>query len=381
MASKPPAIYDKHGNLILTGNTKSTLQDLGPRAQDDYVSFKTGFVKWLHERGREPARRRGYAETTIKATSSKMDQVFRWRWDDKGAYTIDLSPDDADRFIKHIDWDRNYTDGTIGSFVRALKRYFRYRNDIYDRNIDWDCDLKLSQSPANVRDYFKKAEFRKLYEAALEYGTVKHYNQCTPEERDRMKGVLASQFSISKEDVTNRHFEQANSWKIPALMGVSLDIGIRPIEVKRSKTWWFDPVLSGEPEMDIPAEEATKNDNNWRPALSPRTVEAVRRWFDERDAIEKYDGSDAVWLTKYGNPYETNSLNTVLDTILKNTDIKERGRDLSFYCIRHGVATVWANEVGIHHAKEQLRHNSVETTMGYVHSSREKRAEHLRGFW
>jgi site-specific recombinase XerD len=381
MSNKPPAEYNEDGHLLLTGNTAPTLNALGPRTKEDYLAFKREFVRWLDRRGKEPARRRGYADTTIKTTSSKIDHVFRWRWTDYDGYTMDFSPNDADRFIKWADWDQNYSDGTIGSYVRAIKRYFKYKNDIHDQDVEWDCELKLSQSPQNVRDYFRKEEFSKLYEAALDYGTVKHYNNCTVEERDRIKGVLASRLSIAKENVTKKHFEQANSWKIPSLVGVALDIGMRPIEAKRARTHWFDPVLSSKHEMDIPAAEATKNDNNWRPALSPRTSRAIQLWLDERDAIKKYENQDAVWLTKYGNPYDTNSLNSLLDTLMADADISERGRDLSWYGIRHGVATVWANEIGIHHAKEQLRHNSVETTMGYVHSSSDNRAEHLRGFW
>jgi site-specific recombinase XerD len=381
MATESGTVYDDSGHVVLTNTAANTLDDLGPRVADDYLAFKREFVRWLADRGKEPARRQGYADSTIKATSSKVDQVFRWRWDDYGGYTMDFSPNDADRFIKHADWDRDYTDGTIAALVRALKRFFNYQNDIHGKSVEWDCDLKLSQSPTNVRDYFRKEEFSKLYEAALEYGTVKDYSNCSPEERDHIKGVLASRLSIPKENVTRRHFQQANSWKVPSIVAVALDIGMRPIEATRSNVRWFEPALSGKNEMDIPSEESTKNDNNWRPALSPRTVRAVQLWIKEREGIEKYDDTDAVWLTKYGNPYDTNSLNTLLDSLMDGADISERGRDLSWYCIRHGVATVWANEIGIHHAKEQLRHNSVETTMGYVHSVSDERAKYLRGFW
>jgi integrase len=88
-----------------------------------------------------------------------------------------------------------------------------------------------------------------------------------------------------------------------------------------------------------------------------------------------------VWLTKFGNPYESNSLNTVLDGLLDEAGIDPRGRELSWYCIRHGSATMWANEHGLHVAKEQMRHNSIETTIGYVHSSVEERAKAMDSFW
>lgn len=37
------------------------------------------------------------------------------------------------------------------------------------------------------------------------------------------------------------------------------------------------------------------------------------------------------------------------------------------------MATMWANKIGPHHAKEQLRHQNVKTTIKYLHSNAEKR--------
>ena len=42
-------------------------------------------------------------------------------------------------------------------------------------------------------------------------------------------------------------------------------------------------------------------------------------------------------------------------------------RELTWYSIRYGVASSWANEYDLQHAQEQLRHEMSETTMRYVH--------------
>jgi integrase len=265
--------------------------------------------------------------------------------------------------------------------VKIIKRMFKFENDVHGAGVEWECPIELSQSTSSNRDHFRKPEFQQLYEASLSHGTVKHYHSCTPEERDRLKAALAQRYDKPKTEVTPEDFERANGWKIPSLISVSLDVGFRPIEVGRANIRWFLPILSGNYELDIPKEESTKNENNWRPVVSQRTARAVRLWLDERDSYEKYRETDAMWLTRFGNPYDSNSLNKLLDRLETEAKIDPRGRSLSWYSIRHGVATIWANDVGLHHAREQLRHNSVETTMRYVRSTPDARGEVINGLW
>lgn len=80
-------------------------------------------------------------------------------------------------------------------------------------------------------------------------------------------------------------------------------------------------------------------------------------------------------------PYTTNSLNYLLEQLVERSDIEPAGHDLSWYSIRHGVATVWADEENIHDAKEQLRHKKVETTLGYAHSGHQSRHSKVNSKW
>jgi hypothetical protein len=54
----------------------------------------------------------------------------------------------------------------------------------------------------------------------------------------------------------------------------------------------------------------------WEVVLSSEATRALGNWMDERDALKKYDDSDAIWLTKYGNPYSSGSLNSLLKNSL-----------------------------------------------------------------
>jgi len=51
---------------------------------------------------KEPERGEGYAKTTVKNRASRMDQFYRWVWDDQGGYTSNLTHSDADQYLTHL---------------------------------------------------------------------------------------------------------------------------------------------------------------------------------------------------------------------------------------------------------------------------------------
>ncbi|WP_142858280.1 tyrosine-type recombinase/integrase [Salinigranum halophilum] len=366
---------------IVAQQTESALDEFGPRVDADYRKFKQDFLKWLSTLGKNPTRRRGYSATTLKTTNYKVDKAYRWLWRTEGKYSLNFGPTHADEMMEELALMSNYADSTLLTFVKAIKRLFKYKNHQENTDHEWDCKVQLSQATtSNTRDYFRQSEFPALYEAALSYNTVKSYNNSTmtPEERENLKIHLAQRFGVEKEHISPDHFKRANCWKVPSLVSVTLDTGLRPIEVGRATVDWVN-LQHGE--LNIPKEESTKNYENWSCALSQKTVDALGRWMNERQVYEDYDGRDDLWLTQRANPYDSNSLNYLLDKLLEEADIDSQGRDLSWYSIRHGVATLWANNEGIHHARDQLRHKSSSTTMRYVHSDSKIRGEKADSMW
>jgi site-specific recombinase XerD len=91
----------------------------------------------------------------------------------------------------------------------------------------------------------------------------------------------------------------------------------------------------------------------------------LHRWIEQRENYEKYDGTDRLWLTRHGNPYESHSLKFVLERLCETAGIPTENRKMSWYSIRHSVGTYMAREEGLAAAQAQLRHKSVETTMKY----------------
>lgn len=354
---------------LVAEDTDKALDELHGRARTDYESWKRDFLNWLYHEGKKPDRVEGFAPGTIRKTSYHTGSVLRWLWTERG-YTTELTPDDADELMKTLGRHSDYADSNLNNIVKTIKRIFSYYNHEKGRSIDWDCNYSLSEPTVTNRDYFRKDEFQALYEASLNHGAVKHYNNCTPKEREQLKQHLSQRFEKSKAEITPGDFERANSFKIPSLVATSLDMGLRPIEIARAKTDW---VNLDKAVLEIPAEESSKNTDNWECVLSNKAVRSLRKWLKERASYEKYATTNVLWLNKKRNPYRSQSLNYLLDKLIGEANIKPAGRDLTWYSIRHGTATLWADEEDIQDAQEQLRHEQIETTLGYSHSSTNKR--------
>ncbi len=105
------------------------------------------------------------------------------------------------------------------------------------------------------------------------------------------------------------HWEEVNGWKVPSFVSVSLDAGLRPIEVERAVTSWVDIENAV---LRIPKEQSSKNAGHWVVGLQERTAETLDRWLEQRETDPKHDDTDAVWLTRRGNTYGSSPLRQVL---------------------------------------------------------------------
>jgi integrase len=240
----------------------------------------------------------------------------------------------------------------------------------------WEPSITFSKKNQSTtpRDYLTREERTKIRDASLEHGSVPSRSNVFGEERDRWVRYLAQRFEKPKEEITEEDWDRANSWKIPSLVGVSLDAALRPIEVERARTTWVD-VENGV--LRIPREQASKSTENWIVGLQEQTVKMLERWLSERETIQKYDDTDALWLTRESNPYQSASLRGLLQRLCDTADISTENRQMSWYAIRHSTGTYMAREEGLAAAQTQLRHTSVETTAKYDQAPVEDRKNAL----
>jgi len=368
---------------IVSEPNYDALDHFAPLKTEDYERFKEDFLTWLATKGKRPFRGDGYADTTLRTTHYKIEIAYRWLWEQKGEYTTSFDTGDGEAFIDTLVSNSPKTDNEVKIYIKCLKRLFKWFDNTKGTDYDWSysksAQLRSEDSNKSIH-YFRQWELGELYDAALDLGSFKSYRNkgMSNEERERLKIHLSQRFEKPKSEVGAEDFEQANSWKFPSLVSMSIDLGLRPIEVGRASVNWLN--LS-ENEVVIPRDESTKNDAPWECALSNRSVNALERWLEERQQYDAYREEDALWVTKYGNVYESHSLNDLLDNLLNRTDITPGHRDLSWYAIRRGCATMWSNNAGLDAAREQLRHKRLKTTMRYVKSESSKRTSIANDLW
>ena len=291
---------------------------LNERQYLDYRSERERCLDWLLTFGKDPEKAEGYATSTVENRASRMDQFYRWVWEQEDGYTSNLTHDHGDGYLRHLG-RRECSNAHKNACRKAVMMLYKWRH--HQRGAEsWEPELSFSRKNQSTapRDYLTREERSKIRDASLEYGSVPSRENVRGEERDRWEAYLTQRFEKPKDEVREADWERANSWKIPSLVGTSLDAGLRPIEVKRARTSWVD--IDNEV-LRIPRAESSKVAENWIVSLQSQTVEMLDRWLTQRATIEKYDETDALWLTRQSNPYQSASLRGVLHRLFDIADI------------------------------------------------------------
>jgi len=350
-----------------------TAARLNPRQQEDYRSEREDCLTWLLNVGKTPKKGIGYAKGTIKPRSNRIDQFYRWVWDNYGGYTTNVTPDHAEGYLRHL--AQLEASGVHKSnSQKAVQTVLKWRHHVHGID-EWDPSLRFSgDSSSQPRDYLTIEEREKIREASLEYGSVPSYSNLSPAERDRWKAYLAQRFEKPKCEVSPDDWERANGWKIPSIVCTSLDAGLRPIEVARAQTTWVDVDNCL---LRIPKEESSKSHDNWTVGITEQTAKMLSRWLSERRAYQQYTDTEDLWYTRQANSYRSSALKRVLERLCEIADIDTEGRQMSWYAIRHSVGTYMTREEDLAAAQAQLRHKSPETTMQYDQTPVENRRDAL----
>jgi site-specific recombinase XerD len=328
----------------------------------------------MAHRGKDEDRAEGYAATTVRRRATNLDAFYRWVWSERDGYTTKITHDDGHAYIDELVY-RDVSGTHKSNLQKTLRMYYRWRAFEYNDE-PWSSDVVFTtQQHDNPRDYLTRNERRAIREASLEYGSVPHYCSLDPDERRSWKIQLARRFGKPTNEIGRSDFERANGHKIPSLVCVSLDAGLRPIEIERARTSWVD---TENDLLRIPAKDSAKNRDNWTVGLQARTSAILERWLDERSLYDKYVDTDRLWLTRENNPYQSTSLKGILKRLCEVAGIKTEDRQLTWYAIRHSLGTYMTREEDLAATKAQLRHRSVQTTMKYDQAPVEDRRNALR---
>lgn len=347
---------------------------LNARQLDDYKQYRQNILEWLYTEGKNPDRKEGYSHTVTRNMAYRLSKISRWLWEREGRYTTNISHDHADAYIRELA-EKDWKNSNKSQYVKALKRLFKWKQ--HKRNSDqWEPEITFyaSSEEYQPQDFFTLKERKRLREVSLEYGSVPAYSNLSPAERNRWKAHLAQRFEKPKDEVEPDDWKKANSWKIPSLVAVSLDTGLRPIEVERATVSWVD---TDNAVLRIPKDESSKNRENWIVSIRDQTARALAKWIDERKNYPKYDGTDTLWLTRRENPYQSESLNYILKRLCEEANIDTANRSLSWYSIRHSTGTYLTHFEDLGATKAQLRHKSERTSIKYDNAPLEERRDAL----
>jgi integrase len=156
------------------------------------------------------------------------------------------------------------------------------------------------------------------------------------------------------------------------MVWVGIDAALRPIEVERASVGW----VGDEGVLWIPRSDS-KNDERWEVALTDRTTNALQKWLTQRSNYAKYDDTDSLWLTKYGNPYNKDILSRLVKRLCEKAAIDTGNRKATWYSIRRGTITDMVTEGDLSTARQQARHKDPRSTMRYDQAPTERRQDVL----
>lgn len=357
---------------------------LNYRQRVDYNEHRRALIEWLDARGKNPEKHNGYSDQVVSNYAYRIDKFYRWVWTEYQGYTTQITDEHADEYIDAFAKDRFQKDNGdtySGSHKRktanAIEAMFEWRARERGGK-SWSPNVTFSEGTANQADPFNKREQQMLREAALELDTIPAYNDLSPDARDRWKGYVAQKLGKPKANVSPDDWDRLNkSWELPSLILTALDTGMRPIGIERMNMNWLH---LDKGEIEVPPSEIIKDGANTSMVLRDQTVKALRRWKEERETYAKYDDSDAVWLNRKGNRYNSDTLNYLLDKLCAEAEVSQENRKITWYSIRRTVGTYLISEGDLAQAQAQLRHKKPTSTMRYAESPPEERRDSLDKF-
>ena len=343
---------------------------LNRRQLEDYKQHRKAVLGWLWSEGKDPEKGEGYSKSVTRNMAYRLSKIYRWVWERDDRYTTEITHDHADAYLREVA-GKDWKNSNKSQYLKALRRLFKWRT--YTIGGDpWDPEITFytSSEEYQPQDYLTLEERKRLREASLKYGSVPTYGNLTPRERSRWKSHIAMRLEKPKKDVSREDWKRVNSWKIPSIVATSLDAGLRPVEVERAVISWVDVQNRV---LRIPKDESSKNRDNWIVSLRERTARTLKLWLDERENYSKYYHTDALWLTRRENPYQSESLNYLLSRLCDEAGIDTIHRKISWYSIRHSTGTYMTHFEDLGAAKAQLRHKSERTTLKYDNAPVEER--------
>lgn len=342
------------------------------------------YYTWLRKCGRNPERNESMAVSGAENYHDRIDQLYRFvlEFDDLQADGR-LTPEQADELIRQLDHDEitkqsggEYLSTSKRKFGDSLQKYFEWLH--HDDHLDeqWAPNVVFVDGDHESADSLSYSERHEIRKTSLTYGSLPAYYETSGAERDRINALVAQRLGKLKADITQRDWQRADtSRKVGSLVAVTLETGMIPIEIENATFDWYYP---GKQVFKIPEEYAAKERPTTELPLTDETADIFGAWARERSHLEAYQGTNQIWLNQRGNPYTSGTLCYLVRQLCEAAGIDHENRKIVWYSLRHNLGHTFEETADISAAKDQLRHQYIETTKNiYGETATEKRRHTL----
>ncbi|WP_248516353.1 tyrosine-type recombinase/integrase [Salinarchaeum laminariae] len=329
------------------------------------------FYEWMLTAGADPNRREPLRAPTAENYVQRLDRIHRqilnYIHPEDDSYIRD---DHADVYLYLVDSGNitkqngdEYGESSKRKLADTLQKYFLWRYNKGDLDYQWKPEIAFSDEKQTTTYKFNYVELGRLLETAETYSSMPSYHSASEEERGRISALVAQRLGIKKDAVTQNDWLHADdSAKTHALVAVSYDAGLAPIEIENAEPSWYD---SSRQTLRIPTEHACKQRGKEIVALSDRSAEALSRWLRERRLLEKYDDTSKLWLNRDGNTYDSANLCYLIKQLCEEAGIEADSRKIRWYSLRKSMGRNLTQEGDLSEANDQLRHELLESTKEY----------------
>jgi site-specific recombinase XerD len=136
--------------------TETAAEYLNQKQMLDYRSEREDCLSWLLTFGKEPKKAEGYALGTVKPRAYRVDQFYRWIWEQGEGYTTQLYQDYADTWVRQLAQE-DYSSTHQTNCQKPVKMLFKWSK--HERGgSGWDPEITFTENSSGPRDYLTRKE-------------------------------------------------------------------------------------------------------------------------------------------------------------------------------------------------------------------------------
>lgn len=257
----------------------------------------------------------------------------------------------------------NRSESSVNRFIQSLKSLFNYLTTESEDD-DGEC-------------YFDRNVMAKIKTPKKTESTARRAKRINSQmlDKDEMEGLLDFVRNNYEETLSEKQVSRfrRDSLRDIAILSLFQGSGIRVNE------------LAGLQITDIDSKKSDvsvlrKGNKADTVSITPSSMDDLMAYMKERQSIYKPDNTNQfVFLTRYGGAANPIAVETIQKLVNKYTKAFLTGKRLSPHKLRHSFAKRWLDEGGsLVGLRDQLGHNTIETTVLYTNFSQDEQREVLK---